>query len=503
MSVNIISTRKDIFVRTTKKAFEERHAEDLARYENEKVHQDLVRLLKADYLIDGRWEHWFETGLNARRAVDPDFEVTEGLEKYAPWMPEAHNPALLRQKPLSELGTPYAKREDYVLVTREYDYREHRWPRSAGPAVRHVTPEEHHEILWRFTNTMGLTLPDSEVPNVGFTLAEILATPFKQPGWIIEGLLREGGAAMVFGPSGVGKTWFVSSLALLAAHGKGIAACEVLRAGPGGGVKTLVVDGEMLQVDQKQRSLMLMEGMEGYEKEALGRINYYHKTRQDHRGSFLDLGEPAWLPELVRTVEAGEYKLVILDNLSTLSPSLEDENSAAAWAPLNETVVALKHLGVAVLLVHHTGKGATKGASYRGSSNLTTTLETSISLERVGEDMEDQGGNARFKVVLEKFRNHGMPEIHQKVLKLDTFGWVVEVDEFALTETLVRRAKSLRYVTQEELGKTMGLQQYQVSRVLKKAIAQGLCTRGEFDTWLRNAKDIRENPDEPEAFLDI
>lgn len=487
-------------MRANRRAFEERHAEDLARYDNEKVHEDLVRLLKENYMAHPNWKSWFERGLKERQAIEPGFEVVEGLEKFAPWMPEVHNPALLRKKPLRELGAPYAKRGEYILVTRKYDYRDHRWPRGAGPAVRYVTPEEHDEILRRFNNTMGLTLPDSEVPNVGFTLAEILTTPFKEPGWIIEGLLREGGAAMVFGPSGVGKTWFVSSLALLAAHGKDIAACAVLKAGPGEGVKTLVVDGEMLPVDQKQRTLMLLDSMAGYDKEALERVTYYHKTRQDHRGSFLDLGDPSWLPELIRTVEAGEFKLVILDNLSTLSPSLEDENSAAAWAPLNETVVALKHLGVAVLLVHHTGKGATKGASYRGSSNLTTTLETSISLEKVGEDQEDQGGNARFRVVLEKFRNHGMPEVHQKVLKLETFGWTIDIDEFGLTEMLVKRAKSLRYATQDALGKSLGLQQYQVSRVLKKAVAQGLCGAQEFHEWLRKAKELRDDPEGPPPF---
>ena len=95
----------------------------------------------------------------------------------------------------------------------------------------------------------------------------------------------------------------------------------------------------------------------------------------------------------------------MFDNLSTLSPSLEDENSAVAWNPLNDLIVALKHEGIASLIVHHTGKSGKEGhRSYRGSSNLATTLETILSLEKV--DGEKFAG-ARFKIRVEKARNSG------------------------------------------------------------------------------------------------
>jgi hypothetical protein len=169
-----------------------------------------------------------------------------------------------------------------------------------------------------------------------------------------------------------------------------------------------------------------------------------------------------------------------------LSPSLEDENSATAWNPLNSLVVALKGAGVAVVLVHHAGKGG----GYRGSSALATTLETIVNLEKVAD--EEACGDARFRVNIEKSRAHGVPECQGKVLRLTNGTWVVEVDELGEAARVVRMARSLRYVSQRELADAMGVIPMVVSRILHKADAMGICTKEEIRGLLKKAKDARE-----------
>lgn len=493
------------------------------RLENQEAGERLVQNLSYDYSSNDRWRGMVAQAIQqTRMQVGESYELPqEGLENYYPNMPTPHNSVLLAGlKKLRELGalSDELGRGRLPDVSCWYDYYQHGWPLDEGPSKRYVTPEEHREIVRRLKG-QGLTLAGSEVPVVTATLADLLARDIKQPGWLVEGLMREGGAVMLYAPTGLGKTWFATTLALLAAHGKGLEAVAsgetnteqheqpaLLKAGPGKGVRVLVIDGEMTEADLQIRARMLLTSMgkEDHGTEEIEGIIYATKTAQDHRANFVDLSRPEWLMKIVEYVTEKEVGLVVFDNLSTLNPSLEDENSAAAWAPLNEMVVALKHKGVAVMAVHHTGKGAAKGQAYRGSSNLLTTMETAISLERVDGELEPLGGDAKFRVVLEKHRSHGTPKLHGKVLRLTGFGWQVEVDEFALTERVVALARSLKFTRQWEIAKALDLEPYQVSRVLKKAFAHNLTNEAEFAGWLVKAKDLRDNPMGPlEVNLDI
>lgn len=447
-------------------------------------------------------------GQIAKEDVDSLKESESTLRSSAPWMPHEANPFLLQwTKELSDLGAPIGSIEWQTIEdgqswkTRrdspfddafDYDYSKHGWPASEGPSLRKVTPEEHKEILRRL-NSFGLTMPGSEVSNVSWTLGQIMATEYPETPWMVDGLLRTGGAAMVYGMAGVGKTWFTLTLMLLAAHGKGLSTLDgLLKAGEKTGTKVLLLDGEMVVPDLKERISNLVEGLPGFDKEALDRITVYPKAAQDHRAKFFDLADRSWLRTLVEYVKVEGFGLVVLDNLSTLSPTLEDENAATAWSPLNDTIVALKREGVASLLVHHAGKGET----YRGSSNIVATLETVVGLKEVSSGF-DTIADARFRIEIEKSRNHGRSPLDNKTLRLQGGGfgaaWAIEIDEFSLTDAFVKAVRSLKYTTQKELGEALGdLSQATVSRVLATAEAQGKITRDEYRACLKKAKELNE-----------
>ncbi len=326
------------------------------------------------------------------------------------WM----NQFVLRALDLALIGSPEnsdewaadtkeegARAKDPIGVTYQ-DYSALGWPASAGTPIRKVTRWEHEEIMRRLKTT-GLTKPGAEAPTVVKSLAELVADNEPTPAWLIEGILREGGAAMVYGPSGIGKSWFTLTLALLAAAGRGAGVKNeqtgrwVLKAGDGAGVKVCIIDGEMITADISARTRTLCRALglhmvgnvqDGppfdYEQLYLAMLKDHDaadaraivdqlkarddekpssleaeyqdgapfvdldniivapKTIQDHRAEFIDLAEPGLKSRLVEFCRDQGIKVLVLDNLSTLYETLDDENSATAWSPLNSLVVALK-----------------------------------------------------------------------------------------------------------------------------------------------------------------
>src|SRR5262249_4308572 len=99
----------------------------------------------------------------------------------------------------------------------------------------------------------------------------------------------------------------------------------------------------------------------------------------------------------------GDADFVIADNLSTLCPTLK-ENDADSWTPVVEWELSLRRANKSVLLVHHAGKGGTQ----RGSSRKEDVLDTVISLRRPPDYSPAQG--ARFEVHFEKARGFYGPD---------------------------------------------------------------------------------------------
>jgi hypothetical protein len=314
-------------------------------------------------------------------------------------------PSVLKKMPIEKLGVSVGDRngEDIIISSglswktrrinpenhaRCIDFTEEGWPKCSGNPVRWVTGEEEREIRQRLAQS-GLTMPGSEVALVSHSLSEIMRMQIPKPKWIINGWLREGGSTMIFGAPSVGKTWLTQSLILLAASGPSVFILDgLLETGDGAGIKVLLIDGEMILGDLQERTDIIFQQSRPFD--TFDKIQVYAKTDQDPRAKFPDLVDPSWKNRLISEAKGGGYKLVVFDNLSTLCPCLEDENSSVAWNPLNELIVALKREGIATLLIHHTGKTKpNQKATFRGSSNIVTTLETSIALDQIGGEKFD------------------------------------------------------------------------------------------------------------------
>lgn len=441
---------------------------------------------------------------------------TEALEAL-PSLPFWADAFELQGLPLGALGAPEGSDEWQALSSRadvraslrlrEYqDYTDLGWPKSEGKPVRYVTPQEHEEILRRLRDG-GLTLPGSEVPLVSMTLRQLFGSNEPGPEWIIEGLLRQGGSMMVYGPSGVGKTWFTQTLVWLAATGNGATIKHqetgepLLKAGEHESLKVLVLDGEMIEADLKARGLQIAEMIRQPQNEVDGvaeNVTLYLKTKQDHRAWFPDVVNPEWRARLIDHCQQEGYGLVVFDNLTTLSPSLEDENSATAWSPFNDLVIGLKKAGVAVLAVHHSNKAK---SGYRGSTAIEATLETVVGLTALPPEHPERTKGAGFTVDVTKDRANGKPVVHDKTLLLREGVWLVYVDVFDNAQRVFEAVKSLRYTTQKEIAEALGLgSQGTVAKIFDAIAAKGLVKeRSDLLRMLAEARELRRKFEQGET----
>lgn len=210
-----------------------------------------------------------------------------------------------------------------------------------------------------------LTLPHR--PAVSrYKLMDIATTARAKPiGWRVKGVLPTMGIAAIYGPSGSAKTFLALDLAMAIANGlpwfgKRTKACPVVY---------VCLEGEA-GLSNRLRAYLLHKHTGG---------ECYTVTQP------LDLLKDKDAPELAKAImEIGAGNgLVIVDTLNRAAPGI-DENSSV---DMGRAIAMLKGfqgaVGGLVLLVHHTGKDATKGM--RGHSSLHAALDAAIEVTRNGD----------------------------------------------------------------------------------------------------------------------
>ena len=229
---------------------------------------------------------------------------------------------------------------------------------------------------------------EEEVPRTdgAVRLEEFLRWELPPREWLVEGLIQERDAVMVHAFRGVGKSRFVHGLAVALAAGEPFLryTCSEPRG-------VLLVDGELPR-EELQAMLAAQVGGEP------GRLSAPFKILA------ADLfHEP--LPSLAQRsgqdlVEAQleGVSLLILDNVSTLCGGTGPENEAGSWEPIQSWLLELRRRGLAVLLVHHDGKGGAQ----RGTSKREDILSQVVQLTRPAEYSPAAG--AQFEVHLRKAR---------------------------------------------------------------------------------------------------
>lgn len=216
------------------------------------------------------------------------------------------------------------------------------------------------------------------------------------PAWLVDTLLPAPGAAMLYAPAGVGKTWLAMELARALAEGTSFLAWSVGRPR-----RVLYVDGEMTTSTIRRRIAFLCGGgvPEGVDLVSLESV-------WQARGRSLNLADDrdrTALTEIVAALAAARRRpdLIVFDNLSSLVRGI-DESSNSGLDGVLHWIAALRVHGLSTLQIHHAGKILDLGQ--RGASRRTDQLDTVMRLRRA----RVAGAGAAFDLSVDKHR-HGTP----------------------------------------------------------------------------------------------
>ena len=158
-------------------------------------------------------------------------------------------------------------------------------------------------------------------------------------------------------------------------------------------------------------------------------------------------------------------QLVVLDNLSSLC-RFGRENEGESWEPVQTWALSLRRRGIAVVFVHHAGKGGQQ----RGTSRREDVLDTVIRLAHPSDYSPDQG--AKFEVHYDKARGLFGEEAKPFEAELGPHGWTF----LDLEDTTTKRVADLHNegCKQREIKDEMGIGLATVNRHIKRAREQGL-----------------------------
>ena len=215
----------------------------------------------------------------------------------------------------------------------------------------------------------GIPVSKKEVSEARFHVqsADAFAKRVKMS-WIVKGVLPQAGLCVVYGDSGSGKTFFVLDLA-----------GAVARGAPWRGKK--VAKGRCVYI--------CAEGAGGFRN----RLDAYAQHNGVDLANF-DIGVIADAPNLLEKTDVkdlllalaafGKMDMIIIDTLAQTMPGGNENSGDDMGRVLAHCKAIHKHTGALVVLVHHSGKDASRGA--RGWSGLRGAADAQIEISRAGDD---------------------------------------------------------------------------------------------------------------------
>lgn len=285
-------------------------------------------------------------------------------------------------------------------------------------------------------------------------IGEFMNEKFPELEMLVDPIIPRQGLCMIHAKAGIGKTLLALLIAwIVAFSGELFGRWKASKP-----AKVLFIDGEM-------PAAMLQERLSAI---IAGNISKIHNTK------YLQILTPdkqdGPMPNLA-TLEGQAaiepyldgVDLVIIDNIATLA-NYGKSNEAESWIPMQTLLRELRRRGIAVLLIHHQGKGS----SHRGTSAMLDILDTVISLDRPKDYKATQG--ARFMVKLEKGRSicgvEAEPFEVQLTMDDNVMMWATKDEEAALLDQAYLLRK--KGISVRKVAAMTGLSASKVSRYTTK-----------------------------------
>jgi putative DNA primase/helicase len=259
---------------------------------------------------------------------------------------------------------------------------------------------------------------------------------------------------MVFAARGIGKTHFGLSVAYAVATGGTFARWKAPKPR-----KVLYLDGELPGVVMQQRLLMHCPDAEPAE----GFLRIFTPDLLPDDRALPDLSTYEGQEAIEALIEP-DTEVIFIDNLSCWARSGR-ENEAESWLTMADWILLLRRRGIAVVLIHHAGKGGQQ----RGTSKREDLLDVVIGLSRPKDYEPSQG--AVFVAEFTKARNLAGPDAESIEFKLggteDRAEWTWRTVEASTYDRVLTLAKE--GLKQNEIASELAINKSTVSRHLAKA----------------------------------
>lgn len=185
------------------------------------------------------------------------------------------------------------------------------------------------------------------------------------PEWIVEDVLPEGEMAMIYGESTAGKSFFIFDMVAAVALGIPWRGKEVKQG------RVVYIAAEGAQGFRKRLRAYMQQNTVSFEK---------NLAIIDTPPNFMKSDST----ELAKNIiDAGKTSVIVIDTLAQTTPGA-DENSSDMNKALAKCKALHKSTGALVILIHHAGKDAAKGA--RGWSGIKAAMDAEIEITRKNED---------------------------------------------------------------------------------------------------------------------
>jgi hypothetical protein len=222
---------------------------------------------------------------------------------------------------------------------------------------------------------------------------------------LIDPWLREGETTIIYGNWGVGKSLLTISIAFILGVEDAFSNswCEVGEWQVKNLTGCLYLDGELGE-QEMQRRIQQYEWVGQQTREHRTKILSVPEYQMATEDTFYLSDRKNQLKVITWLKEHPLYKLIILDSASTLF-GLKEENDNSEWNnAVNPFLRDLRALGVACILLHHSGKDKKRGL--RGASSMGAMAHNIYKLEdHVDKNIDD--GEAWFILSKDKMRSSG------------------------------------------------------------------------------------------------
>jgi putative DNA primase/helicase len=290
------------------------------------------------------------------------------------------------------------------------------------------------------------------------TSTELRAMALKPRQRLLGDWFCEADQGFIFAPRGVGKTWIVLIIARALSEGSAAGPWKAHKK-----AKVFYIDGEMPPDLMRARDT----GLES----CTGEIEFLnHEILFERTGKVLNITSPEIQAAITARCVNTEVKVLVLDNLSTLASGMK-ENEADSWELVNSWLLDLRRKGIAVIIVHHSGRNG----QMRGTSRREDAAFWAICLDDAKQQADDKRG-ARFISRFTKPSRNTQEEI-------PAYEWSIQTDaasgKISVTYKLAQSLDVLRKLIEEgvtecgQLADEMHVSPSTISKLAKKGMDAG------------------------------